>query len=340
MDKEEIFRLYCECILSEASKRQGEIRQSIGDGSPNTLYIGGGTPSVLPLSVLADISSKIKDILGVYDFEEMTVEVNPDDIVRRGIPYVESLLEMGVTRISMGVQSLDDGILRWMGRRHTSQDAIKAVEIIREAGCRNLSLDLIFGVPGMDEKKWRDTLETIVSFHPQHISAYQLGIDEGSPLGKLVESGEIKEMDEEQCALQYGILCAILRDEGFRHYEVSNFAKAGFEAAHNAAYWRRVPYVGLGPGAHSLTRDGERCWNSQSFPSYTQEKEKLSDEEIRIEKIMLSLRTDMGLEESYLNKTVEDRLLEEGALEKMPEGRVRIPESRFFVSDEIIRELI
>ena len=330
-------------------------------GAVNTLYIGGGTPSVLPLDVLRRIVDALlssrslrrgENTVGAQSpFEEFTVEVNPEDIVEKGGEYVRGLLETGVDRVSMGIQSFDDGILRWMNRRHSAAGAVEAFRILRRCGVRNISVDLIYGLSQLADDVWEDTIERALELAPEHISAYQLSIEEGSALAKLVADGRYVEASDEQCRHQYDVLCQTLRQAGYHHYEISNFARPGFEAVHNSAYWSRVPYIGLGPGAHSLTGD-IRSWNSQELPhrstdgspsTYSRTSETLSPEDIRVERIMLSLRTDKGLEAAELyslaDRAVINSLLSEGALEKQG-GSIRIPESRLFTSDEIIRELI
>lgn len=330
-------------------------------GAVNTLYIGGGTPSVLPLDVLRRIVDALlssrslrrgENTVGAQSpFEEFTVEVNPEDIVEKGGEYVRGLLETGVDRVSMGIQSFDDGILRWMNRRHSAAGAVEAFRILRRCGVRNISVDLIFGLSQLADDVWEDTIERALELAPEHISAYQLSIEEGSALAKLVADGRYVEASDEQCRHQYDVLCQTLRQAGYHHYEISNFARPGFEAVHNNAYWSRVPYIGLGPGAHSLTGN-IRSWNSQELPhrstdgspaTYSRTSETLSPEDIRVERIMLSLRTDKGLEAAELysltDRAVINSLLSEGALEKQG-GSIRIPESRLFTSDEIIRELI
>jgi oxygen-independent coproporphyrinogen-3 oxidase len=282
------------------------------------------------------------------NWEEFTIEVNPEDIVEKGEDYVKGLMELGVNRVSMGIQSFDDGILRWMNRRHTASGAEEAFMILRHCGVDNISVDLIFGLSLLDDATWTATIEKTLSLGPEHISAYQLSIEEDSVLEKLIEKGKYVEASEEQCRRQYDILCEKLREAGYHHYEISNFAIPGREAVHNSAYWRRVPYVGLGPGAHSLSPKGVRSWNSCSVSRYSREEEILSPEDIRIERIMLPLRTDAGLPEVELRSLAGDepvdRLLSEGALvpchSERSEESIRIPEDHFFTSDEIIRELI
>ena len=369
----QVFNEYADAVIAEIRDRQKELEMNMSArDAVNTLYIGGGTPSVLPLDVLARIVSAVTEPVEVTSpFEEFTVEVNPEDIVEKGCEYVRGLMALGVNRISMGIQSFNDGILRWMNRRHDAARAVEAFRILRGSGVRNISIDLIFGLSQLTDEIWKDTIEKALELAPEHISAYQLSIEEGSALAKMVADGRYVEATDEQCRRQYDILCQSLRLAGYHHYEISNFAKPGFEAVHNSAYWRRVPYIGLGPGAHSLTGN-LRSWNSQELPhrqpgealssdpylpsfqtsdrnpsgmlvTYSRNFETLSPEDIRVEKIMLSLRTDKGLETTELyslaDRTVIETLLSEGALE-LHGTRIRIPEDRLFTSDEIIRELI
>lgn len=359
------FNEYADAVIAEIRDRRKELEMNMSaQDAVNTLYIGGGTPSVLPLDVLSRIVGAVSQTerlslvtepvevttpTGLFD--EFTVEVNPEDIVEKGREYVRGLLALGVNRISMGIQSFNDDILRWMNRRHDAGNAVKAFHILRESGVLNISIDLIFGISQLTDETWKDTIEKALELSPEHISAYQLSIEEGSALAKMVADGRYVEASEEQCRRQYDILCRCLGRSGYHHYEISNFAKPGFEAVHNSAYWRRAPYIGLGPGAHSLTGN-VRSWNSQELPhrspdgssaTYSRTSETLSPEDIRVERIMLSLRTDKGLKATELysltDSTVVDALLSEGALERQG-GSIRIPESRLFTSDEIIRELI
>ena len=356
----ELFNEYADAVLTEAEERKEEIRSN----PLRTLYIGGGTPSVLPPDVLRRVVQGIRRVQGGTPLREFTIEVNPEDIVEKGDEYLAGLLDLGVTRISMGIQSFDDGILRWMNRRHDSARARKAYSMIRRAEGRagkeiEVSIDLIFGVPGLDLQTWERTVSAALSLGkdegfkaPDHISAYQLSIEEGSALEEKIARGECTEASDEDCYRQYRTLCWKLRQEGYNHYEISNFAIPGKEAVHNSAYWNRTPYVGLGPGAHSLTirDDGQqvRSWNTQVLPArgktYSREMEVLSDEDIRVERIMLGLRTSAGLPADELTLLAEKDALEKqtaaGCLAIGPDGMARIPEERFFVSDEIIGSLV
>ena len=356
----ELFNEYADAVLTEAEERKEEIRSN----PLRTLYIGGGTPSVLPPDVLRRVVQGIRRVQGDTPLREFTIEVNPEDIVEKGDEYLAGLLDLGVTRISMGIQSFDDGILRWMNRRHDSARARKAYSMIRRAAERagqeiEVSIDLIFGVPGLDLQTWERTVSAALSLGkdegfkaPDHISAYQLSIEEGSALEEKIARGECTEASDEDCSRQYRTLCGKLREGGYNHYEISNFAIPGKEAVHNSAYWNRTPYVGLGPGAHSLTirDDGQqvRSWNTQVLPArgktYSREMEVLSDEDIRVERIMLGLRTSAGLPADELSllagKDALEKQVSAGCLAIGPDGRARIPEERFFVSDEIIGSLV
>ena len=295
-------------ICSEALARKDEIAAS---AAVNTLYIGGGTPSVLPLDYIA----RIADACGGRSYSEWTVEVNPDDITR---DYAGGLKALGVNRISMGVQSLDDAMLRWMNRRHSASGARSAFGMLREAGFDNISVDIIFGVNGMSRVMLQDTLREILEWRPEHVSAYQLSVEEGSALGRLVRGGRYTELSDEECSAQYYLICSMLAAAGYEHYEISNWALPGFRAVHNSAYWTRAPYVGLGSSAHSLRRNPDvRSWNSDTLSGWTSSSEVLTSEEIREEQIMLGLRTAEGIP-----------------------GYGRIPEDRWFTADSIIAGLI
>ena len=366
------FGQYTEDICAEIRARRDEIAAAAG---VRTLYIGGGTPSVLPFECLRKIVERLETVEGSLHagrddstvipsavegsglWQEFTVEVNPEDIVERGADYVRDLLALGVNRISMGVQSLDDGMLRWMNRRHSADGARDAWRIISEVGQgkpfapgqhRQLdrSVDLISGVPGMDLAMLEKTVDEVLQWHPEHISAYQLSVEDGSALAGMIARGQVAELPDEDCRAQYDLLCRKLAAAGYHHYEISNWALPGHEAVHNSAYWTRQPYVGLGPGAHSLEilprqkrpktsgplkknlggpsksaeNDGApgpeqqiRKWNSKRTTGWAEEgREVLTAEEIREETVMLLARTDRG----------------------------PIPESDWFVADDLIANLM
>lgn len=361
----DFFDGYVRALCAEIRSRAGE---TVSD--PYTLYIGGGTPSLLSADAIGRIATEVRhaggDVHGA-GFREFTLEANPEDIVSKSRGYAESLAAAGVNRISMGVQSFDDSVLTWMNRRHDAATAENALRILREAGFGNISIDLIFGISYLDDRLWRQTVHKAVSLHPQHISAYQLSVEPGSTLESLVRKGKYTEADERQCRRQYEILCGILSEAGYHHYEISNFALPGYEAVHNSAYWHHVPYAGFGPGAHSLritagdTGGMEpvyvRSWNLPDWKKYVEfysgripadgisGSETLSEEQVAIERIMLGLRTDRGVEltclEQHSDMSRLGTMLDKGILVPAEKpGFVRIPEPMFFISDSIIADLV
>jgi Coproporphyrinogen III oxidase and related Fe-S oxidoreductases len=367
---------YVDAILDEIASRREEIAAARGSDpakpgaaalqAPDTLYIGGGTPSVLAVPML----ERIVRALGPATYGEFTVEVNPDDVAAGGASYAAALRALGVNRISMGVQSFDDDVLRWMNRRHNAAGAREAFRLLRSAGFDNVSIDLIFGLSQLSDELWERTVGEALALRPEHISAYQLSVEPDSVLAELVASGRYAEASDERCRRQYDTLCRLLAAAGYVHYEVSNWALPGREAVHNSAYWRRVPYVGLGPSAHSLSFPstagtasptavpGVRSWNGSELARrgadgcllrWHAEQEILSGREAAEEAIMLALRTARGLPLAQLRalspSAPVDDLLAAGALRLIPVAAasdgpwVRIPEDRFFVSDDIISRL-
>ncbi len=355
-----MFGHFADALAGEVRARADEMTDDV-----NTLYIGGGTPSVLPLSVFESLLTALREAGHGGPYEEFTVEVNPEDIVEKGEAYVEGLLGLGVNRISMGVQSFDDGILKFMNRRHDASAARKAYSILENAGVSNISVDLIFGLPQLSDAQWDDTLKKTLEIStrgmpPKHISSYQLSVEEGSMLARLVERGLWHEASEELCERQYAMLCETLASAGYNHYEISNFAVPGFEAVHNSAYWNHVPYSGFGPGAHSFRKEPSvRQWNRPDLQSYVRdsysvrEHESLTPEQLVLERIMLALRTSKGIQAGFLRAHCDPKALSRALsagnlvplpdspdLDSAPDLRFRIPESRFFVSDSIISELV
>ena len=355
------FADYAEALSYEIASRGMEISDDV-----NTLYIGGGTPSVLPLSVFESIAEALRRSGHGGPFDEFTVEVNPDDIVEKGEAYVEGLLKLGVNRISMGVQSFDDDILKWMNRRHDSAAARRAYAILENAGVTNISIDLIFGLSQLSDAQWSETIEKALGISsrgqlPNHVSAYQLSVEPGSALARLVERGDWKEASDELCEHQYMMLCEALSRAGYHHYEISNFAQPGFEAKHNSAYWTHQPYVGLGPGAHSFAAD-VRKWNNPDLAGYIAAarsgdmtpivgSESLTADQLNLEKIMLGLRTSAGVPADFLSAHCDPAAFSAAIssgnlvpvcnpLSGVSGINLRIPESRFFISDAIISELV
>lgn len=337
---------------------------------PNTLYFGGGTPSLLGLEHVKRILEALREAALVPErLEEFTFEVNPEDIVEKGIEYARGLRELGVNRISMGVQSFDDELLRRMGRRHRNAQSLLSYGILREAGFDNVSIDLIFGFErDFDAEAFRrglsDFADNAASLGagyrlPEHISCYQLSVEEDSGLEKMLDKGLWDLPEDDACAERYETICGLLSELGYEHYEISNWAQPRCRALHNSGYWRHVPYLGFGPGAHSLLNGSQmiRRWNNPDLKGYisaaadgdfdnVRGQETLTEEQIQQERIFLGLRTAEGISEHLAggcwtlpSKEAVENLLGRGDLQKA-DGMLRMPENKWFISDNIIQNLI
>jgi len=318
----------------------------------DTLYIGGGTPSLLTPSQLEDILTSVQKNFDFTSEPEISIETNPADLDR---PLLESTREMGINRINIGVQSFDEKVLGLLGRRHSAKQAILAIEASRKAGFQNIGLDLIYGVPGQDVNSWLDTLRQAVAFSPEHLSCYQLTLGAKTPLGVRYQAGEFLMPGEE---LQYEFFIKtseFLEDAGYIHYEVSNFAKGTkYVSRHNQKYWDHSPYLGLGPSAHSFQPD-RRWWNHRSLDQYlaaikaenlpVEETETLTMEQLRLEALYLGLRTKKGVSlYDFKNryhydlfaekKEMIDRLQEEGLI-SIQDGRLYPTQTGLAVADSL-----
>ena len=331
--------------------RELELRKDyLADAPVTTVYFGGGTPSRLTPQQLGQIISAIDSVIGLKNLQELTVECNPDDITPQ---FVTALRALGVNRISMGVQTFNEEMLHFLHRRHTAIQAIDAVRICRESGITNISIDLMYGLPGQTLEMFRTDLQTALSTQAQHISSYCLSYEDNTPLQTLRDQGRLTPADDDLCSRMFTLMCETLREGGFEHYEISNFCRPGYHSRHNSSYWDGTPYLGLGAGAHSYNRIS-RQWNPSDLDAYMQgvehglpvfEMEQLSDTDRYNEKIMLSLRTSRGLDLSAMPE--KDRLsllesarkfLSDGSL-SLVDNHLRIPESDMFISDTIISSL-
>ena len=318
----------------------------------DTIYIGGGTPSLLRPWQLENILIKIRDTFDMTLNPEITVEANPADLNR---PYLETLLEIGINRINIGVQSFDRETLMFLGRRHSVGQAISALEASRAAGFHNMGMDLIYGIPGQTIHWWLDTLKQAVAFSPEHLSCYQLTLDPKTPLGKKYQAGEFFIPGQE---LQYEFFIKtsqFLEEAGYIHYEVSNFARGTeFASQHNQKYWDHSPYLGIGPAAHSF-QNHCRWWNCRSVEQYftaintgtlaVEETEILTPEQLHLEALYLGLRTRKGIFlEDFKNlygddlfaekKSILDKLQEEGFI-SIQDGRLRPTPNGLAVADSL-----
>ena len=282
---------YVDALLEEMERRKAEQPHPI-----RTVYFGGGTPSILPVNQLARIVAGLRRCFDLSQLEEVTLEANPEDLSPQ---YLADLANLHFfNRLSIGVQSLDDQMLRLIGRRHTALQALDAVENAHRASFRNLSLDFIYGLPQSFQ---------LSSFNFQlvsHLSAYALTVEPGTALARQVEQGRVSLPGDDEVVRQYHTLRQRFEAAGFRQYEVSNYARPGFESRHNSRYWDRTPYLGLGPGAHSF--DGRRRrWNN---PDGTVGEETLTHADAFNELLMTSLRTVRGLDLSLVPEQYKEKL--------------------------------
>ncbi len=333
---------YIGSLIRELHCRSGEIEMP-----PRTIYIGGGTPSLLS----AECLGRLFAALPADDVVEFTIEVNPEDVTDEFAAFVAS---SPVNRVSMGVQSANDDILRRIGRRHTWADAVNAVKRLRDAGIANISLDLIFGLPGQTTEGWSRTVDAALALNPQHLSAYCLMYEPGTRLSAMLRAGKVDETAPEKLERMYLILCEKAASAGFSHYEISNFAFPGYESRHNSAYWDLTPYLGLGPGAHSFDGEVRRC-NPHDIKGYVSaegsffETEHLSAGERIDEYLLIRLRTAGGIDLSDYERrfgAAEMQRLLSAAKSHLAAGRLslagrslRIPEKHWLITDSILVDL-
>ena len=253
---------YMEALAREVQLWGGTL------GSPrvNTIFFGGGTPSYVPLESTDSILRAIAQSFQVVHGAETTLEANPGDLSEQALAR---LLEMGVNRLSIGVQSLDDSLLTLLGRRHTGAQAMEAYGLARQAGFRSVSLDLMYGLPHQSMVQWEDSINKVLELRPPHLSLYCLTLEDGTPMEQRVRCGELPKPDPDLAADMYSHAQEVLGKVGYHQYEISNWTMSGFQCLHNMAYWLNGPYLGVGPGAHSCLK-GHRFWNINSPKSYIQ----------------------------------------------------------------------
>jgi oxygen-independent coproporphyrinogen-3 oxidase len=319
---------------------RAELELVRGDGAGpelDTLYLGGGTPSRLGGRGVRDLISLVRRYFTTDELAELTIEANPDDVTA---DVAAAWREIGVNRVSLGVQSFDDRVLQWMHRTHDSEQVPRAVEALRDAGFENISLDLIFGLPESMERSWESDLSQALRLGPDHISLYGLTVEHATPLARWVESGAIAPAGEDRYARDFLVADELTVAAGFTHYEVSNFARPGKKSRHNTAYWDGSEYLGIGPSAHSF--DGEtRRWNVAAYRRWAQllrggksvieGAERLTDENRRAERVYLGLRTSRGLAASARDIDAVRRWTGEGwatmdgdVVRLTPEGWLRL----------------
>lgn len=318
----------------------------------DTIYLGGGTPSLLLGGQIQEIMNAVNSAFVIDRQAEVTMELNPGNVSPE---YLRNLRAWGVNRLNIGVQSFDDGILKFLGRRHSAREAVCAIDAARAAGFDNIGLDLIYGISGQDIRLWTETLERALSFVPEHLSCYQLSVEAQTPLFGRYRSEGLSLPAESEALDFFFATSHRLAKAGYRHYEVSNFARGNsFRSRHNMKYWRHIPYLGLGPSAHSFCA-GRRWWNTADVAAYIQnlsegktpvrQSEELSAEQLALEALFLGLRTQDGIDlEQYqalygvdlltAKKQTLGQLVENGLVE-IRDGRLSPTLSGLAVADSL-----
>ncbi len=339
-------RSYVDSLKREMQLRREEIDVT----RVPSLYIGGGTPSQLPSTLLQEVFRAIQENFTLVKDAEVTIEANPDDVTPE---WLAALSQTPVNRISMGVQTFSDSLLRFLSRRHTSHQAIEAVQRCQDAGYSNISLDLIYGLPGQTFEDWCRDVKLLLSLDVPHLSAYALSYEEGTALSKMLQDGKVNEASDELSWQMYEYLMNETAAAGMEHYEISNFAKPGMHSRHNSSYWDGSPYLGLGPGAHSYDGVCVRRSNDTSLKDYVcstadvpHQEEVLTPEEQYDELVMTRLRTASGLPLSLLTPEQRSYCMEmaephihSGNL--VQDGLVlRLSRKGIFISNSIISDLM
>lgn len=334
---------FVDALLAEWQMRRHELH-----GLPVTVYLGGGTPSALGIPRLRRILSQ----LPLDEAVEVTVEANPEDVTPG---WARELAALGVNRVSMGVQSLNDPELRAIGRRHSSAEAIAAVDCLRQEGISNISLDLIYGLPGQSLSSWQRSLDGLLALRPEHLSAYALSYEEGTRLTALLRRGMVTEVDDDIVAEMYEALCRTAGAAGYDHYEISNFALPGRRAIHNSSYWTMAPYLGIGPAAHSFDGLSTRRANPGSIRRWLKaigegqsayEEEREDTVTLHNDRLMTALRTADGIPATPAMLQAAAPHLANATMTLLPANapeapsRLRITEKAWLTSDPIIASLL
>ena len=349
--REDLRKAYVRALCRELRMRKDYLKGE----AVETVYLGGGTPSQLDEEDFGQIFDTVGQTYGLDACREITLEANPDDLTEE---YVGMLRRLPINRVSMGIQTFDDTMLKRLNRRHTARQATEAVERCRKHGLDNLSIDLIYGLPGETDERWRADLEQAVRLDVEHISAYHLTYEEGTPLYRMLKADRVHEVDEESSVRFFTLLMDTLAAAGYEHYEISNFCKPGRRSRHNTSYWHGIPYLGCGPSAHSFDTQS-REWNIASLEDYIRameqgtrlyETETLDLATRYNEYVMTALRTREGMDTEALATRFGSRLsaycgrmaapyVENGKL-ILEDSHLRLTRAGIFVSDGIISDLM
>ena len=337
-------------ITKELSLRKNYLSDSI-----ETIYFGGGTPSLLPAEQIQIILNGINNTYNIKPDAEITLEANPEDITRQ---KARELSALGINRISLGVQSFDDKTLRQLNRVHSEAEAINAIQILQNSGFNNLTIDLIYGIPKQSLAMWEENLAQAYKLNIPHLSCYALTIEEKTAFGHWQKSGKLLPVSDTKYEEEYKVMCDFLAMKGYEHYEVSNFAQPLFKSRHNSSYWQQEPYLGLGPGAHSYNQKS-RQYNVSNNATYIKalaadilpsEIEILSRDQVYNEYIITGLRTNRGIDlvlirqdfdinllekhKTFINRCLADRLV------VIENDQLILTDKAFILADSIIIELM
>ena len=342
--------------MLSAIKKEIQLRHNeLENKTLKSLYFGGGTPSVLSVD---EIKSLIDEIQKYFSFDEnieITLESNPDDLNKN---FLKELSQTEINRLSIGTQSFFDEDLKLMNRAHNASEAESSIKRAQDFGLVNISVDLIYGSPTSNFEIWKDNLSKTIELQVPHVSSYALTVEPKTALEKWIENGKIRSPEETEQNQEFYYMKDFLKDNGFDHYEISNFGKPGFHSKHNSAYWKSEPYLGIGPSAHSYNGHLERSWNIANNPIYIKnlnqnilpkEKEILTEKDRFNEMIMIGLRTIWGVDLNrinqnfssevidYLNQEIKSKI-ESGILE-IENNYLKIPEKHWFLADGIASDL-
>lgn len=335
--------------------RELDLRSDYVSGKCKTIYIGGGTPSLLSYDDMKRLLIYINKVCDVCEDAEITVECNPDDVT---IDYAKALKKLNVNRVSMGAQTFSDKRLEFLNRRHLSCDVFGAVKNLKAVGINNISVDLMFGFPGENLADWEEDIRKALDLDVKHISAYSLMLEENTLLYKMVKQGRVEEIDDNLSLDMYKLLVEMLIASGYEHYEISNFAKPGFRSRHNSSYWRNVPYIGIGAAAHSYDLKS-RQWNVSDINEYIRnidcgivpfEREVLDKETMFNDMITTAMRTCEGVDlnlvslnfgDDYARDVIKNskKFIDSGLVE-IKNNHLRLKMEGIFVSDIIMSNLM
>ena len=335
--------VYIDLICRELQERKGYLKNQ----SINTIYFGGGTPSLLSACDFQKIFTQIYSLFTVQQSPEITLEANPDDITSE---YLQSIQQLPFNRISLGIQSFNDDELQFLNRRHDSASAIQAVRLCQDFSFKNISIDLMYGLPSQTLETWKSTILQALALNIQHISAYHLIYEEGTKLHRLLKAEKIQPIEENGSIQMFEMLIDYLAETGFEQYEISNFAHPDYYSKHNSSYWNGTPYLGIGAAAHSYNGIS-RQWNQPTKNGlYEIETEVLDEKAVFNDFIITRLRTMKGIDlneiQSLFGKDVKENCLKQAQKQldnqclQIIDNHLRLTRQGIFVSDGIMRDLI